>query len=298
MKLFQIIRLLRPHQWIKNLFVFGVLIFSGNFFILNKLIPNILAFFLFCAASSGIYILNDILDVNLDIMHPTKKKRPIASGKIKIWEAYILFLVLISTALFFSFSLNFNLFLVISTYILLNIFYSKWLKHIVILDVLCVAFGFVLRVVAGGMIINVYISPWILGATLTLAMMMALAKRYSELNSNRVLKRKVLEYYDLNFINLLLVISVTLTITVYLLWCIEKNGLNVNRSALVFSSLFVFYGLIRYLYLTIKKNMTESPTLVVLKDIPLIVDLFLWGIYLGTLIYLPTILKIIKILFF
>jgi 4-hydroxybenzoate polyprenyltransferase len=278
------LKLMRVHQWIKNFFVFAALIFSSSLFMVDKIELSIIGFLIFCAASSSIYIINDTMDIEADKKHPKKKFRPLASGKIKVWQALIVFSILIIIALFGSIYMNMNLFLVILIYIIMNLLYSKWLKHVVILDVIIIAVGYVLRVIAGAIIINVTISPWLLGMTLTLSTMIALGKRHSELVNQGTSKRKVLEKYDINFINTLLIFSSTITMIMYLLWCIE-NRVQTNEGALLASSGFIFYGITRYLYLTLKMKSGESPTRLVIKDKPMLINVLLWVIYMVFLIY-------------
>jgi 4-hydroxybenzoate polyprenyltransferase len=284
MNLKQSFKLLRPQQWIKNFFVFAALMFSGSLFVIDKVIPVLLAFGIFCLASSTIYILNDIMDVENDKKHPKKKFRPIASGDVSIKQAYTMLTIFLISALLLSFKLNIQLFLIIAAYLIINVLYSKWLKNIVIIDLVLVSIGYVLRVLAGTIGINAKLSPWIMAATFTLSMMIILAKRRSELVLHGPQKRKVLKEYDINFMNLLLVMCATITLTIYLIWTFE-NVHNLNEFGLIGSSLFVFYGISRYLYLTIKENSTESPTKLVLKDKALIACVGLWTLYIGFLIY-------------
>jgi len=275
---------MRVHQWIKNFFIFAALIFSSSLFIIDKLKLSIYGFLIFCAASSSIYIINDIMDIESDKKHPKKKFRPLASRKIKIYQALILFAILSIISLLGSIILNINFFYIILGYIIMNLLYSKWLKHVVILDVMIVAIGYALRVIAGGIIISVYLSPWLLGMTLTLAIMISLAKRYSELVNQGTNKRKVLKEYSQEFLSSLLILSSSLTIMIYILWCIE-NRLGVNESALIASSLFVFYGIMRYLYLTLNVKSTESPIKLLIKDKYILIDVLLWISYMIILIY-------------
>jgi len=279
-----IFKLMRVHQWIKNFFIFAALIFSSSLFIIDKLKLSIYGFLIFCAASSSIYIINDIMDIESDKKHPKKKFRPLASRKIKIYQALILFAILSIISLLGSIILNINFFYIILGYIIMNLLYSKWLKHVVILDVMIVAIGYALRVIAGGIIISVYLSPWLLGMTLTLAIMISLAKRYSELVNQGTNKRKVLKEYSQEFLSSLLILSSSLTIMIYILWCIE-NRLGVNESALIASSLFVFYGIMRYLYLTLNVKSTESPIKLLIKDKYILIDVLLWISYMIILIY-------------
>lgn len=281
-----IIKLIRVKQWTKNAFVIAPVIFAGKLFNYNSMYIAISAFILFCLASSSVYILNDILDYKIDKLHPNKKSRPIANGQISIKFAFLLYALFFLSSTILSFLFSKVLFYIILSYLILNLFYSKYLKHIVILDVLVVAFGYVLRVLAGILPLNLNMSPWILGATLTVTLMITLAKRYAELTTHdKSEQRAILQQYDKDFLNAMLVLTSGLTITIYLLWCIQ-DPINVNNKMLIFSSMFVFYGVLRYLYLTIKVKSTENPSDLVFKDIPLVVNGVLWTIYMLTLIYI------------
>ncbi len=279
-----LIKLMRPQQWIKNFFVFAALLFAGMMFNFDKVVLSIYAFIAFCLASSAIYIINDIVDIENDKKHPKKKERPLASGKVKVKTALILLFILLIVSLVISYSINLSVFYTILSYIFLNILYSKWLKHVVIIDLFIVASGYVLRVLAGIFAISSIITSWFLAATFTLSLMIILAKRRAELVLHGSKKRKVLEYYDLHFMDLLLVMSSTITLTIYFLWSIN-NHMGLNETAILLSSLFVFYGLARYLYLTIRLNYSESPTKLILKDKPLILTVLLWCVYMILLIY-------------
>ncbi len=278
------VKLMRPHQWIKNFFVFGGLVFSGNLFVQDKIILSLIVFAVFCLTSSGVYVFNDFIDVEYDKKHPKKRTRPLASGKVKMWQGYILILFLFVFSIVFSYFINKLVWSIILLYIFINIFYSLWLKNEVILDLVVVSTGYVLRVLAGIFAINVGISPWILAVTFTLAIMITIAKRYSELVRNDEHKREVLKKYNLDFLKMMLVFSAGLTLTIYLLWCLE-NRLSVNAHLLAASFLFVFYGLMRYVYLTLMSDKAESPTMIFLKDKMMVLNVMLWGVYMVGVVY-------------
>lgn len=280
-----ILKLMRINQWTKNVLVLAPVFFSGNILNFTMIKTALFIFITFCLASSSVYVLNDIFDYKTDKLHPTKKNRPIASQKISINFAYGLYLILFLSSLYLSLKIATFLFYVVLVYLLINIAYSKYLKYVVILDVLVVAFGYVLRVLAGVLPLGIFLSPWILGSTLTLTLMITLAKRYAELvNHDKSEQRVILQQYDKDFLQALLVLTAGLTITIYLLWCIE-DPIGINKNILIFSSMFVFYGVLRYLYLTIKFKSTEDPSKLLFKDVPLVVNGLLWIAYMVVLIY-------------
>ncbi|MDH4222499.1 MAG: UbiA family prenyltransferase, partial [candidate division Zixibacteria bacterium] len=172
---------MRPHQWIKNTVLFAGLIFSFNLFQLNLFLKSLIGFFLFCILTSGVYILNDIMDLDSDRAHPLKSKRPIATGKLKISYALFFSIFFISVALIISFYLDLLFGLIILCYLGLNLAYSWYLKHLVIIDVMAISLGFVLRAVAGAVIVNVEISSWLIVCTTLLALFLGFGKRRYEI---------------------------------------------------------------------------------------------------------------------
>ncbi|TYQ16789.1 UNVERIFIED_CONTAM: 4-hydroxybenzoate polyprenyltransferase [Acetivibrio alkalicellulosi] len=280
------IRLVRPKQWIKNLFVFAALIFSKHVFDWEYLSKVALAFLFFCMVSACVYILNDVVDVNKDRAHPKKRTRPIAAGIIKKREAIILLIVLLPLVLTASFLLNVYLGIVILLYFLNNLLYSLIIKHLVILDVMSIALGFLLRVIGGALVIRVYISPWILLCTLLLSLFLGFSKRRNELV---VLKddvgshRRILEEYSLEFIDNMLSIVTASTVMAYSLYTFSSNGENYY---MMLTIPFVLYGIFRYQYIIYKKNEGGSPEETVLSDIPLIINIFLWICTSIVIIYL------------
>ena len=199
------LQLLRVHQWIKNLFVFVPLLFSMHLFEANYFLSSLKAFFMFCLASSYIYIINDIIDLEADAVHPKKKLRPLPSGKISKHNAWIVSILILLILVGLTFFTNLNFIYLLVGFILLNIFYSLYFKHIVILDVFSIAAGFSLRVLGGAAIISVPISSWLILTTMFISLFLGVMKRHSELEqiSDDQLgsTRKVLAEYSLTFTN-------------------------------------------------------------------------------------------------
>ncbi len=267
------LNLLRPRQWTKNLLLFAGLVFSENLFCLPLLWRSLLAFTVFCLLSGSVYIFNDLCDLEEDRVHPRKSLRPLASGRIKIWQALAMALTLAAVSLSLAFNLGTSFLLISLLYFSLVLSYSVYFKHIVILDVFFIAAGFLLRAVAGGLVIEVSISPWLLICTLLLSLFLALNKRRSEilaLDENRGNHRKVLMHYSVRYLDQLITIVTAAVIMAYSLYTFNK----VER--LMLSIPFVIYGIFRYLYLVQHQDMGESPEEVLLKDKAMLLNIFLW----------------------
>jgi len=243
---------IRISHWIKNLLLFAPLIFARSFLNLELIFQVVSGFFAFSFAASAIYILNDICDIERDRLHPRKKERPIASGEISILNAQIfgIFLILASVVLSLSLSSNFQIFL--SIYFTSNILYSFWLKHLVSIDIILVAFMYLLRVFAGAAIIGVVASSWILLTTFFGALFLITAKRYSELKS-QTSTRAILEHYPKEMLELFMGIAVTLTIVFYCFYVVEKSP------NFVLTIPIVLFGIFRYLYLVFYHGKGEEP---------------------------------------
>lgn len=274
-----IAELLRVKQWIKNLLLFAALVFTGNILNLPLFLKVLTGFFLFCFAASSLYIINDLKDIKEDRLHPLKKNRPIASGAIDSAFAVTLAGLLFIISLTGAFFLNFNFFIVLLSYIVMTMLYTYYLKHIVILDVLEVAAGFVLRPVAGAFIIEAVISPWLLVCTTLLALFVILSKRRHELLTlNDASKhRKTLAEYSPQLLDEMISIVTSSTLIAYCLYTFSPSTAS-NRHYMMFTIPFVLYGIFRYLYLMHKKNLGGAPELIFLKDIPMIIDICLWVI--------------------
>ena len=280
MKLPEVVKSLRIHQWIKNFFVFAPLIFSQNVFNLPLLIKTILAFVLFCLLSGAAYILNDIKDIEEDKLHPVKSKRPLASGRIKKNSALIacVFLVLLSLA--GAYLLDVHFFIALMIYFILQIAYSGWLKHVVIIDVFLIATGYLIRVIAGGLAIEIQLSPWLFICTILIALFLALSKRRHELvllDKNAEIHRPILKEYTPQLLDQMIAVVTASTVISYCLYTVSNETVaKFGTKNLLFTVPFVLYGIFRYLYLVHQKDEGGSPEALIIKDKPLLVDLFLW----------------------
>lgn len=283
-----IIKAMRPNQWTKNAVVLAAFIFafwdkSQGLTLQGSLIRIILAVFIFCIISSAIYIINDIYDIESDRIHPNKRYRPIAAGQITIKTAWLMAAILLTVGLVSSWILSIPFFAVIITYIVIQIIYSAGLKHVALVDVFVIASGFVLRAIAGAVVLNAKISPWLLICTFILALFLALCKRRHEiisLNSkDNTTQRKSLTSYDERLLDQLISITAGASIvfySIYTLWpdTIEKFGTN----ALGLTIPFVIFGIFRYLDLAYRQEKGDRPDKILLSDIPIIVTVALYGI--------------------
>lgn len=280
MKTLEIVKSLRVQQWIKNLFVFAPLIFSQNVFILPLLIKTLLAFILFCILTGAAYILNDIQDLDEDKLHPVKSKRPLASGRLEKNQALFACIVLVILGLTGAYFLNVSFFVVLVVYLILQIAYSGWLKHIVIIDVFLIAAGYFLRVIAGGLAIEVQISPWLFICTILIALFLALSKRRHELvllDKKAEIHRPILKEYTPQLLDQMIAVVTASTVISYCLYTVSSETIaKFGTMNLVFTVPFVLYGIFRYLYLVHQKDEGGSPEALIIKDKPLLVDLFLW----------------------
>lgn len=282
------LKLLRTEQWIKNLFVFLPLFFSGNIFHLDLFLKSVFAFIVFSLVASAVYILNDYRDIEADRLHPTKQNRPLASGAIsKKHGASMLVVVLILAGILMALSAtllslkDYNLYrftAVILAYFVLNVLYTLKLKHVAIVDVSIIALGFVLRVLAGGYITGIYISQWAILLTFVLALVLAIGKRRGELINAQVTgkTRKALDGYNVQFADIALSISVTLAIVCYLMFTLSPAVQEKFHPRVFYTVIFVVFAFLRYLQQTLVYNRTESPTKIVYKDRYIQITLLLW----------------------
>jgi 4-hydroxybenzoate polyprenyltransferase len=259
---------MRPKQWIKNLIIFAALIFSLNIFVLEALTKAFVAFFIFCGISGAIYIVNDIVDKKADSKHQKKSKRPIASGKINVSTAWLFSIMIGVACLGVSLLLNKKFFLICIIYILIQLSYSFYLKHVVIVDVFLISFGFILRALAGAFAIKVTISDWFIICTLLVCIFIALTKRRSELlfleegNS-----RPVLKDYNFEFIDQAISIVCSATVLSYILYTVAPETVyKFKTTSLLYTTPFVLFGILRYLYLVYKQKIGEEPELLILGD--------------------------------
>jgi len=280
---------MRPNQWLKNVFIFAGLIFSRNLFDVHLLTKVIAGFILFCLGASSIYIFNDIKDIKKDKEHPEKCNRPISMGLLPLKKAYAASAVLAITALTGSFLVDLSFFIILSTYIVMNTAYSIKIKHVVILDVMCIAFGFVLRVFAGTVLAGVSPSDWLILCTICISLFLGFSKRRQELiliGSNSQNHRNVLADYSLTFLDQMISIATACTVMSYALYTISNDTIDrFGTRNLVFTIPFVIYGIYRYMYLIHQKQMGGNPSNIVLTDFPLLLNGLLWFAALIFIIY-------------
>jgi len=281
------IKLLRVHQWIKNLFVFLPLFFAGEFLNVEGLTGALLAFITFSLTSSIIYILNDYKDIEKDKLHPVKKHRPLANESISKRTGLLLIVPLVVAIVLIAIY-NFSLVIIIPLvlYFVLNLLYTFVLKTVAILDVAIIAIGFVLRVIFGGLVTAIFVSKWALLLTFSLALVLALGKRRGELVSTNSEARPSLRGYNLQFIDTALTITVAITLVCYIMYTISPDVVVGFGSEYVYATtLFVLLGLLRYLQQTMVFNKTESPTKFVYKDLFVQLMIVCWIISFVLIIY-------------
>lgn len=264
------LKLTRPKQWLKNLFVFSPLIFSAKFYNFFDIFNAFYCFILFTIASATVYIINDIYDYESDKQHPVKQKyRPIAAGKITIKEAKIFYFVLLSFLFVGSIIFNIKIFFIISIYIIFNIFYSIKLKLYPFIDIAIISIGFILRILCGAESINVDASKWILITTFSLGVYLSSIKRFQEINL-QTKKRLVLNFYNESLLKKLARYSSISTIFFYSLYCIYENNL------FLVSIPIVGIGLYRYWSISFRSDKGESPTDTILEDRVLLIIISIW----------------------
>ena len=286
---------MRPRQWTKNAFIFASLVFDGKLFHLTDFLHTLAGFGLFCLISSAVYIFNDILDLEADRQHPVKRNRPIASGKLPVPVAVIAGSVLALAALVAGFVLARQFALVLLIYFVIMLVYSKWLKHIPILDVIILAAGFVLRVHAGTTLIVVdRFSPWLYVIMTLLALYLGFGKRRAELalltENNEAQPqnggfRKVLDGYTIPLLDQFITIVSGTTIVAYSLYTFFRPDAPSNHT-LMLTIPFVVYAVFRYLYLIEVKHIGGEPEEILLTDRPFQISLALWGLTVLAVFYL------------
>lgn len=284
-------RALRPHQWVKNTFLFAGLIFSKNVFHLPMVIETLYAFGIFCGLASGLYLVNDLLDLEKDRTHPSKKNRPIASGKLPVRVAIVGSVALEITALTLAFSLDRIFGILCLAYFVLNLAYSMALKHLVIIDVFVLAIDFVIRAVAGAAVIHVKVSPWLVMCTMFLALFLGFGKRRQELillKEKAGHHRKSLEEYSAYFLDQMMAIVTGATVMCYALYTMSKDTTEkFGTDHLIYTVPFVLFGIFRYLYLVYQRSEGGSPTKILLRDTPLQLGIVLWVTTVILILYVP-----------
>jgi len=285
----QIIISMRPAHWVKNFFVFTPLVFSQNLFHLKLLFLTSGAFLIFCAVSGAAYIINDLIDRDDDRIHPAKAKRPIASEKLSFKAALFSALMLQALGLVFAWALSPRLVLVAVFYIALNLLYSFFLKKIVILDVMAIAAGFILRILAGSAVTSVLPSHWLTICTGAIAIFLALGKRRHELilqNNLNGNNGKYLSYTSPYFLDQMIAVVTASTLMSYVLYTISAETIEkFGTTNLSFTIPFVVYGIFRYLYLMHQKGKGDDPARIMISDWPMILNLILWSLTVIWVLY-------------
>ncbi|MFO7697546.1 MAG: decaprenyl-phosphate phosphoribosyltransferase [Anaerolineae bacterium] len=285
-----LLKAMRPKQWTKNVFLFAALVFDGRITDLEAFGKSLLAFFVFCALSSAVYLINDLADMESDRQHPKKRYRPLASGMLKPVVAQVTAVLLIVLSLFVTAAFLPNVLLIASIYLGLMVLYTFRLKHIVILDVMTVAAGFVLRVAAGAAAVVVSrFSPWLYVCTTLLALFIALNKRRHELvllDEDASQHRAILQEYSLPFLDEMTSLVTATTLAAYSFYTFSAPNLPANHSMML-TIPFVLYGIFRYLYLIHVRNLGGAPEDIVLSDRPLLAGVLLWILTAGVVLYWP-----------
>lgn len=286
-----LLRSIRPEQWTKNLIVFAALIFSRRLLDPAAVGHSLAAFLIFCALSGVVYIVNDVSDREADRQHPLKARRPIASGVLGVSVALVWAAVLTVVALVAAVRVNAAFALVAASYLVLFALYTRWFKHIVILDVLVIAIGFALRAQAGGLAIGVPVSDWLLVCTVLLALFLGLSKRRHELTllAGRATEhRRILEEYSSYLLDQMIGVVTASTLMAYIIYCTSPETTErFGTDLLVLTTPFSIYGIFRYLYLVHRKDGGGSPSEILLTDRPLLACVGLWGLAVIAIIYRP-----------
>jgi decaprenyl-phosphate phosphoribosyltransferase len=303
-----VLRLLRPRQWIKNFAIFAALIFSGELFYIPTLTETLLGFLVFCAISSAIYVINDIFDREKDRLHPFKKYRPIANKDITVKNAFIIAAILIVISLSLSSTISTGFFLITLVFLLLHIAYSAYLKNIEIVDILTLAGGYILRVFAGEVVTGYHISAWLLLTTIALSLFLAIGKRRSELTllgkaslEKISFTRKTLSHYTEKLLDVYLSIFATSAFVFYALFTFLENpqgstvsfdsipadilGTYLQKKWLMITIIPVVYGIMRYLQRIYERHEGESPERVLFSDRALLTSVVIWGLLVVFIIY-------------
>jgi 4-hydroxybenzoate polyprenyltransferase len=276
-----VVKSMRPQQWYKNLLLFAGIVFSKHFSDFVLLGKVSMGFFIFCLLSSSLYLLNDIWDRRLDALHPKKKYRPIAQGLLPVSYAFIFSVFFASISLISSYFLGVYFFLSALLYLVVMVFYSWVLKNIEIIDVIIIGVGFVLRAIAGCLIVGVLISPWLILCTFLLALFLAFGKRRHELLSDRTYRQTLTHYSESLLDHFLSITSASIILSYSLYTFISQKNL-----ALMLTIPFVVFGVFRFFYLIYSRDEVSANTELIFKDSAMVANLLLWGASVIFILYL------------
>jgi 4-hydroxybenzoate polyprenyltransferase len=282
--------LLRPAQWLKNVFLFAPLIFSKHLFEITYVWRETLAFSGFCFVSSIVYVINDIADREADKLHPIKRNRPLASGLFRFSDAVVVVLILLVFVGSLIPYLNVRFWYIVALYGFLNLAYSFWLKQVVIVDVFIIAAGFMLRVLAGVFAIEVVISSWLILCTLFVSVFLAISKRRGELllrtTPDSYAVRPVLKQYDVMFMDQIMTVAASGMAISYALYTVAERTVTIFRTEnLIFTTVFVLFGIFRYIFLMRERKADDNPMHLLLSDAPSMVNILLWLLACVFIIY-------------
>jgi len=294
------IEAMRPRQWTKNFIVFAAPLFAFNLSTIS-LQNSLIAFFVFCFTSSSFYLINDVMDYESDRKHATKCKRPIAAGKVSVPTAIIMSLSLLSLSLFVAWTKDSSLGLIITLYAIIQVAYNLKLKHVAILDVCTIAFGFVLRAYAGAAANQISLSSWFVICTAMLALFLAIEKRKAELRMSQLSgkkTRKVLQEYSINLLSRMENIVTSATLMSYTLWSAGPHMRGASTSYMLFTLPFVVYGIFRYQMISepkenldpsvLQSERSERPDEILLKDPSILFTVIGWAVSCTTILYLKS----------
>ncbi|HSM14094.1 MAG TPA: decaprenyl-phosphate phosphoribosyltransferase [Thermoanaerobaculia bacterium] len=284
-----LVRSLRPAQWVKNLFVLAPLVFAHRLENTDLLLRALGAMALFCAASSAVYLFNDLRDRELDRLHPLKKRRPIASGELPVTVAAVAAVLLGLGTLLAAVPLGPRFLVALGAYLALNLLYTVALKNIVILDVMSIAAGFVLRILGGAAAIAVEVSGWLVLCGTFLALFLALAKRRHELmlmSDEARTQRRVLADYSPGFLDQMINVVTASTMISYALYTTDpRTALRLGTENLIWTLPLVLFGIFRFLYLLYQRPSEKNPTEAILTDWPFLANMALWSALVMALVY-------------
>lgn len=289
-KLISSVRLLRPDQWLKNAFLIAPLIFSKHLFNGGYATVTMLAILVFSLVSSTVYIVNDIADREADRQHPIKRNRPIASGALTIAESGVILLVLVVIIVLVGRELTYNFRVTTAIYFFLNVAYSFGLKRVILVDVFVIAAGFMLRVLAGAFAISVSISPWLVLCTLFVSVFLAISKRRGELllatDTVGYNGRVVLKEYDVPLMDQMMTIAAAGMAISYALYTVAERTISIfGTENLIFTTVFVLFGIFRYLYLVKNRRTDDNPAHLLMSDAAMMVNIAAWFVSCVVIIY-------------
>ena len=280
---------MRPAQWAKNLFVLAPLVFGRLLEDPSALARALVALVAFCLASSTVYLINDIRDREEDRRHPLKRLRPLAAGTLGVPAAVVATVVLGASACALALWLGTAFALILATYLVINLLYTHWFKHMVILDVMSISLGFVLRVLAGAEATHVEVSRWLFLCTIFLALFLAFSKRRHEITllaGQAASQRRVLDHYSPAFLDQMINVVTASAVVSYALYCVAPETVEkYHTQDLVYTIPLVLYGIFRYLYLMYQSPGERNPTEAILRDPPFLINIVLWGLAVVWIVY-------------